>query len=467
MKAGAMLMLLQWLLAPACMAQSTALELDDVLASSRRHFPQILAAVEKTAAQAGKVLASEGAFDLQLENTTYTRALGFYDGKIVDSRLVKPIPQFNAKLYGGYRVADGDFPVYEDELITNGGGEFKLGAVFSLLRDRDIDERRFALRDNTLALAQTELEARLTQVRVQHQATTTYLAWLAAGKALEIYRGLLMLAQARQDGLEHRVAEGDLARVYLNENQQYILKRSGRVAEAERQLTHFGNRLGLFVRNDDGTPRAPQRAELPAEWPALESVDATMLETTIATAQVARPEIGLLTADLERERNRLAIGNNALKTRVDLNLEASRDIGGGSATRDETDAIVRLNVTVPLERRTGRGKVAEARANLSRLELDRQLLNEQIELEIRNVANDINAAKRFVDLAAGEVEQAQILEQAERERFAQGASDFFVVNLREEAAADARVRKVEAQLGLEQALTNFYAARFSFSGWGN
>ena len=111
--------------------------------------------------------------------------------------------------------------------------------------------------------------------------------------------------------------------------------------------------------------------------------------------------------------------------------------------------------------------VAEARANLSRLELDRQLLNEQIELEIRNVANDINAAKRFVDLAAGEVEQAQILEQAERERFAQGASDFFVVNLREEAAADARVRKVEAQLGLEQALTNFYAARFSFSGWGN
>ncbi len=460
-------LLLLWLLAPVCMAQTAVLELDDVLRSTRRHFPQILAAVEKTAAQAGKVLASEGAFDLQLENTTYTRAAGFYDGKIVDSTLVKPIPQFNAKLYGGYRVADGDFPIYEDELNTNGGGEFKLGAVFSLLRDREIDERRFALRDNTLALAQTEMEARMTQIKVQHQATHTYLAWLAAGKALEIYRGLLTLAEARQDGLEHRVADGDLARVYLNENRQYILKRSGKVAEAERQLTNYGNRLALFLRNDDGRPRTPQFAELPGEWPVLESVDATILETTIAAAQVARPEIGLVTADLERERNRLAIGNNALKTRVDLNFEASRDIGGGSATRDETDAIVRLNVTVPLERRTGQGKVAEARANLSRLELDRQLLNEQIELEIRNVANDINAAKRFVDLAAQEVDQAQILEQAERERFAQGASDFFVVNLREEAAADARVRKVEAQLGLEQALTNFYAARFSFSRWDN
>ncbi len=450
--------LLLWTLGHGASAASRPLELEAVLASSLRAFPQILAALEKQEAQSGKLLASQGAFDLQLENTTYTRAAGYYDGKVVDSRIVKPLPEFNAKLYGGYRIADGDFPIYEDEYFTNGGGEFKVGAVFSLLRDRDIDERRFALRDNTLALAQTELETRLTQIKVQHQATLAYLSWLAAGKSLGIYRGLLELAEARQQGLEQRVADGDLARVYLNENRQYILKRSARVAEAERALANYANRLGLYLRDDTGAPRIPQATELPKAWPDHGRMDAQSLEATIALTLAERPEIGLVAADVERERNRLALGDNALKTRVDLNLEASRDIGGGSVTRDETDAVVRLEINVPLERRTGQGKVAEARANLSRLELERQLLNEKIEVEVRNIANDITAATRFLELAVQEVEQAEILARAERSRFDDGASDFFVVNLREEAAADARLRRIGAQAGLLQALTDFYAA---------
>lgn len=439
-------------------AAASSLELDDVLDSSLRHFPQVLAAVEKTQAQAGKLLAAEGAFDLQLENSTYTRATGFYDGKITDTKLVKPLPQFNTKLYGGYRVADGEFPLYEDELFTNSGGEFKIGAVFSLLRDRDIDERRFALRDNSLALSQTELEQRLTQIKVQHQAASAYLAWFAAGQALDIYRGLLDLAEARQRGLEARVDDGDLAKVYLNENQQYILKRRGKVTEAERVLANYANRLALYLRSEGGQPRRPALEELPGDWPVLGEPDAIEIESAIAATQRQRPELGIVEADIERERNRLALGENALKTRVDLNFEASQDLGRGSVTREETDAIVRLDITVPLERRLGRGKVAEARANLSRLEYDRQLLNEQIEVEVRNIANDIMAADRFLELASQEVEQAQILEEAERIRFDDGASDFFVVNLREEAAADARVRRIEAHLGLLQALTNFYAA---------
>jgi outer membrane protein TolC len=451
-------MLLLVALGQSAVAVDRPLELEAVLASSLRAFPQILAALEKQDAQSGKLLASQGAFDLQLENTTYTRAAGYYDGKIVDSRIVKPLPAFNTKLYGGYRISDGEFPLYEDEYFTNGGGEFKVGAVFSLLRDRDIDERRFALRDNTLALAQTELETRLTQIKVQHQATLAYLSWLAAGKSLGIYRGLLQLAEERQQGLEQRVADGDLARVYLNENRQYILKRSARVAEAERALTNYANRLGLYLRDDAGAPRVPGPTELPKTWPEHGDVDAQALEATLALTLAERPEIGLVAADIERERNRLALGDNALKTRVDLNLEASRDIGGGSVTRDETDAVVRLEINVPLERRTGQGKIAEARANLNRLELERQLLNEKIAVEVRNIANDITAATRFLELAVEEVEQADILARAERARFEDGASDFFVVNLREEAAADARLRRIGAEAGLLQALTDFYAA---------
>lgn len=439
-------------------ASASPLTLATVLESSLRHFPQVLAATEKIRAQAGKQLAAEGAFDLRLENDSYARTSGFYDGRITDTRLVKPLPGWNTRLYGGYRVSDGEFPIYEDESFTNDGGEFKLGVVFSLLRDRDIDSRRFALRDSTLALVQTEIEARITQIRVQHAATQAYLGWLAAGRALDIYRDLLALAEARQTGLEERVRDGDLARVYLNENQQYILKRRGRVTEAERALANAANGLALYLRDPAGRPQPPPAARQPGRWPDLGHVDMTVLEATIAATLAERPELGIVAADLERERNRLALGENALKTRLDLNLETSRDLGAGSITRDGTDSLVRLDITVPLERRTGHGRVAEARANLSRLELDRQLLNERIGVEVRNIANDITAAERFLALATLEVEQAAILEEAERERFADGASDFFVVNLREEASADARVRRIEARLGYLRALADFYAA---------
>lgn len=434
------------------------LTLDTVLDSSLQHYPEVLAAVEKTSAQAGKLLAAEGAFDLQLENSTYTRATGHYDGRIIDSKLVKPLPAFNTRLYGGYRISDGSFPLYEDEYFTNGGGEFKVGAVFSLLRDRDIDERRYALRDHTLALAQTQLEQRITQVRVQHQATHAYLQWLAAGKALGIFGDLLQLAEARQQALEARVADGDLARVYLNENRQYILKRRARLAEAERTFANRANRLALFLRDEAGLPRQPGAAELPARWPDGGRIEPAELDATLAATRRMRPEFGIVDADLERERNRLTMGENALLTRVDLNLEASRDIGDGSYTREETDAIVRLDITVPLERRSGRGQIAQARANLNRLEYERRLLDERIEIEVRSIANDIEAAERFVDLAAEEVAQARILEEAERHRFDDGASDFFVVNLREEATADARVRRIAARMELLQALADFYAA---------
>lgn len=457
MRRRLILALMPWWLASACLADE-ALQLDELLQSSLQHFPQILAAEEQVNASAGRVLASEGAFDLQLEQKSQTRATGYYDGSVIDSRVVKPLPDFNTRLYGGYRIADGEFPIYEDEYRTNGGGEFKVGAIFSLLKDRDIDERRHALRDRRLALSQSALEARLIQLSVQHRAMRAYLGWLAGGRALEVHRDLLALAETRQAGLASRVEDGDLAAVYLNENQQYILKRKGRLTEGERLLRERANRLSLYLRDVEGQPRLVAASAMPQGWPDLGKVEADGIDATIAAALAARPELGLKDADIERARNDLALGQNALLPKVDLNLEAARDAGGGSITRQDTDAIVRLELAIPLERRQGRGKVAESRAKMAQLALERQLASDQIAVEIRNLSNDLLAAEQFVSLATQEVAQASLLARAEAERFANGASDFFLVNLREEAAADARLREVDAHLRYLLALADFHAA---------
>jgi outer membrane protein TolC len=435
------------------------LSLDTVLASSRDRYPQVLAARERIRAQSGKLLASEGAFDLYAEQSSKSRLSGYYDGRYTSAKIVQPLERFSTDVYGSYRVSGGDFPIYEDEAFTLDAGEFKLGAVFSLLRDRDIDARRAKLKDSRLSLDQSELDAMLTRVRVQHDAMQAYVEWLAAGQALAVYRDLLQLAEARSDGLDIRVQEGDLANVYLNENRQYILRRRGFVVDAERKLVAAANKLSLYLRDADGQPRRPLEAELPRRWPSPPSlIDPASVDAAINAALQARPEVGVLAADLERERLNLALGKNLLKPRVDLNLEAARDFGSGQRSREGTDAIVRIDVTIPIETRTARGQIDSAQANLSRLDLDRRLLEERIAVEIRTLANDLSAAFRFVELATQEVEQADVLSRAERDRFAEGASDFFLVNLREEAAANTRVREIDAHLRYLGALVDFYAA---------
>jgi len=461
--AGLLLAVLAWAetatTSASPVSEGTPLTLETVLSSSRERYPQVLAAQEKIRAQSGKLLSSEGAFDRYAEQTSKSRLSGYYDGRYTSTKLVQPLSSFSTDVYGSYRVSGGDFPIYEDEAFTLDAGEFKVGAVFSLLRDRDIDSRRAKLRDNQLALGQSELDALLTRVRVQHDAMTAYADWIAAGEALAVYRDLLDLAERRNDGLDTRVQEGDLAQVYLNENRQYILRRRGFVVEAERKLVAAANNLSLYLRHADGTPRLPLEAELPRRWPNPPVLlDPTTVDAAIRAALGTRPEVGVLAADIERERLNLALGQNLLKPRVDLNLEAARDFGSGQKSRTGTDTIVRLDVTIPIETRTARGQISTAQANLSRLDYDRRLLEERIDVEIRTLANDLSAAFRFVELATQEVEQADVLSRAERDRFAEGASDFFLVNLREESAANARVREIEAHLRYLGALADFYAS---------
>jgi hypothetical protein len=56
--------------------------------------------------------------------------------------------------------------------------------------------------------------------------------------------------------------------------------------------------------------------------------------------------------------------------------------------------------------------------------------------------------------------------QAERNRFRLGAGDFFLVNLREEAAADAQIRAIRAELSGRLAAASYNAATINLPELG-
>jgi outer membrane protein TolC len=443
---------------------------EEVLRSSALTFPSILEAFEREAAARSDQLAADGAFDLMLKGEYYDRLSGFYSGGFGKVEARQPLRPYGAEVFGSYRVSDGTFPTYENYNYTNQLGEAKVGALFSLLRNRDIDARRFAIEDTRLAASQARLDVMLVQLNVQHEALRAYWRWVAAGEEIRVFEELLEIAEARQVGLSREVAEGARPRIALTENEQNLLRRRTLLEEARRNFITASNSLGFYLRDSAGRMYVPTREQLPdlaklEAIPKMEALAAAPIGEVIQT----RPELQTFKLALERATNRVALRRNDLQPKLDASVELSRDFGAlgpGGPGFDSTDAVVGLTFTVPLQRREARGRLQRAEAELRETELRQRRIADQITTEVGNILANLGAALKLAELADAEVKQATAMVQAERTRFRLGAGDFFLVNLREETAANARISAIRAELAGRLAEASYNAATMNLTALG-
>jgi outer membrane protein TolC len=368
--------------------------------------------------------------------------MGYYDGTELGALVTKPLETTGGSVYGGYRISRGTFPIYENENYTSEGGELKVGAVFALLRDRMIDERRFGrlLAEGDIALADTE--RMMVAVGVQSRAIQAYNAWVVAGLRLKVYRDLLALARDRQAGLRRQVEEGARPRIILTENEQNILRRQTLVAQSEQALAIAATSLSLYLRDADGRPQVVTPDRLPDSFgPPLP------MPARPEAAIDKRPDIRMLDIRMRQASQRIALDRNSLLPKLDFKVEASNDFGptgAGGSSFNGFDAKVGLTFSVPLEQRGARGRIAQTNAEIDAFQQRRRFLEDQIETDITGLGIAVDNSARLVTLASDEAARANDMAAAERRRFAAGASDFFLVNVREESAADAEVRRIDA-----------------------
>ncbi len=447
-----------------------ALTPDEVLRSSALTFPSILESFEREAAARSDQLAADGAFDLILNGEYYDRYTGTFSGGYAEGKATQPIAPFGGEVFASYRLSDGTFPIYENIFNTNELGEFKVGALFSLLRNRRIDQRRFAVEDTRLAASQARLDVLLVQLNVQFEALRAYWTWVAAGNEVRVYESLLEIAEARTVGLARQVEAGAQPQITLVENEQNLILRRSLLVEAQRSFTTAANRVSFYLRDETGILLVPSPEQLP-EAQALESLPTMQTLMAMARDDILdqRPELRNFRIQLERARNRVELRRNDLKPNLDFSVELSRDfgpIGDGGPTFDSTDTIIGLTFKVPLQRRTARGRMQRAEAELREIELREQRTADQIRVELDNILINLNAALQSADLADNEVVQRNTMVDAERKRFGLGAGNFFLVNQRETDAANAQVRAIRANLNGRLAAASYSAATMNLSELG-
>ena len=417
------------------------LTLDQVLRSSAQNAPQIIEALAKQRQAEGKALSAEGAFDVVFDVDAQARPFGYYDGSVVEAKASRALDNNGGGLYAGYRVSRGKFPVYEDKAYTNQLGEFKVGAVFSLLRDRVTDERRTRLRLADQDVDVARLEREMVAIGVQRRAMGAYQAWAIAGLRLKAYRDLLALSEKRRSQLARQVQLGARPQILITENDQNLARRRSLVAQAEQKLAEASNALSFFWRDANGVPLVPATEQLPDALPELAIAPRK-------AGPILRPDLKTVLVRMDQSLARLNLAENDLKPRLDARAELGKDVGAiglGGASRTPAEAMVGVKFSVPLERRSARGRIAEAKAEIDGLRTRHRMLEEQIAIEVKGIAIGIEGADKVADLAGQEAELAGKMAIAEQRRFDMGASDFFLINQREESATDARLRALDAR----------------------
>ncbi len=449
---------------------SASLTLEEVLSSSREHAPKLLEQQAALRGADGAVLAAEGGFDTTLDIELRSRATGSWSGSYLKADAKKALTDDGITLYGGYRVSDGRFPTYEDQYFTNALGEFKLGVLVPLLQDRTFDKNRFRLADARLKREEAAIKAMVHAIEIQRNATIAYWDWVVTGHQMAVYEHLLAIAIERDAALSRQVEEGALANLALLENQQNITRRQTLVMNARQKFLVAANKLSLYYRTPDGQPQQPDKTQLPAMAEVFSGIAGTNMKPAQPTTLITnRPELKSLNVTLERARQKLRLGENSLKPQLTLMGEVSRDFGSvaeGGSSRDSTDAIVGVRFSIPLGQRSARGSFRTAKADLDRLAFQRQQLMEQFIVELENLMLGVEMSQERVKLTQKNTAQTKAMQRAEEIRFTNGASDFFLLNLREEAAARAQIDHLVAALDFRSTLASYSAAMMDFDALG-
>jgi outer membrane protein, heavy metal efflux system len=427
----------------------------DILENVLQQFPSIKMAQDDISIAKGEETAARGAFDILLQGSL-TKKTGDYDNSVLDAKIVKPTSLFGLDLYAGYKKGTGQFAVYDGDYQTLDKGEWNVGLKLPLLRDFLIDERRARLQKTNLAIDQRQFQLQAVELEQVKNALHRYWDWMLASKRILIQKGLLDTAQQRDVWLHKRTKAGDIARFERNDNLRSILQRKSFVMQSELNLEQSIAELIYYI-NDEKLHKLMQNPHSIPDNDLLHFKSVLLTKTvpeltTLALQQ--RPELKGLNLQIEQNKIDESLQNNKFLPKLDIQAQYSKDEGAGSTSLDDNNFKTMVNVEVPLQYRAIRGRQSQIRSLTQKMMNQRQFLEQRISADIKIFKKNLQIALQRRDLAKEEWALAQKLEQGERIRFSHGETNVLIVNLREQASAEAELRLAETSVEALKQLIN-------------
>lgn len=440
------------------------LTLEDVLKIVEQNHPKLRGADVQRRIASAKRLEKQGAFDPVVTlgsdylrfNSTSTR------GKLGETTLSDAVVEFQTRY--GIKVAAGsryNFGNVKSPLSSTGdAGEYFVEFKVPFLRGARINEKAAAERQALLGEPLADTDYELARLDLVFKAANSYWEWVAARRKLDVARSLLELAQFRADAVKERAKAGDLPQIDAVEADLEVQRRQGNLVKADRDLQKAALKLSLYLWTPDGQQAlSPEPYQVPTSFmqPAL-FTDQQALEGQ-KFALERRPELKALLINRQITQVDLDLAKNQRQPGLDLSFGPGRDTGFNSIG---TTFKGGLTFTLPLRQRTADGRIGAASLKLQKFELDTLNERQRITNEVLDALSAINTTYERYRAAEQEVELAVRLEEGERTKFQLGDSTLFLVNQRERATAEARVKLIEIYAEYEQAVATFRTATVQY-----
>ncbi len=439
---------------------SSTLTLPQVVKVAQERFQLLLAAKAEQDGAEADLLTAEGGFDPSLKSSGAVMATGAYPSQRIDTIIEQPTPLWGTSVFAGYRFGLGKFADYDGKLETNEYGELRGGLRVPVLRDGPIDRRRANIARTELGVEIAKLGLDQQKIEITRISTQRYWDWVGAGRRLSVAQDWLALAEQRNIDITTRVTKGDLPEIEQLENERSLLSRRAAVISAKRQVEQAAIELSLFFRKVDGSPNVPSKDQLPESLPdppVVAAVEPTADAQTDALAR--RPEPKRAEAVKAQAKVELDLARNQALPAIDLFVVGSADLGPGDEKRGIPVVEAGVVIDIPLLFRPQRGRVKSQEAAVRRADKQAEFARDRVGAEVKDSRSAKDAAAKRAEVAAQEVTLAEKLEVLEKKRFDLGDSTMLIVNLREQATLEARLRRIDALVDYQKAVAAERAAK--------
>ncbi len=332
----------------------------------------------------------------------------------------------------GHRQGLGHFPAYDGKYHTSSAGEVFAGLTLPLLRNFSIDENRSDLFIKRIDTEIAKEKVILKKNIYLHKSLSLYYKLLLENKKITIRKGILELAEKRQEMLEKRHQAGDLERIKLVDNKRSIFKRRDELLKTEIDYNRIKTEFGLYVRDKDGVPLA--QFDLAEFQPRgnLTSIQKNDIENV--------PQLKILNYELEKLNIQKKLYDQSRLPGLNMELLGAKEMSG-NLPYDPESLQLGFKFDFPLENRKAEGKSVAAIYKAKAFERQRTFTRQELNRFYQITLQSIDIGIQRWEVTNREYETTLVMAEAEKKKWVQGAADLFIVNLREQDTADADVRR--------------------------
>jgi outer membrane protein TolC len=340
------------------------------------------------------------------------------------------------------RLLDNQYAVPE-------GGLSYVGVSVPLGQGLLIDQRRATLRQAQQLSRMAEAERVKTINKLLLSAAKTYWEWTFTRERLQLHQDALRLASERFEAIRSRVLFGDLPAI--DSLEAYIEVQNRRNVLTQSDLESRNARLiaSNFLWNTSGDPVELPPSVLPVFDAAdLDTISREQQGLLLELARINHPEL----LKLDAKKNQLEIERRwaAEKLRPKLNFDYNF-LQGGVTPWEGRPAEWQFNnnykmgfvFSLPLFLREERGKLGLVKLKIEQLGFDQRQLQREILTEVNTSWNQLTLLDDQIRIQEEQVKNAALMLEGELFRFNNGESSIFLINTRENALINSKIKLVE------------------------